>query len=201
MLSFYMVWCTLVTPLSCQCTFSTLDLCIIAAIPSTSRPRQWGKGTAKRDPGPCVRPEYYTTWNVTRRKEFDVRPTALQRSTLSDQEVFDFVKNIQEGHSNTPSAWELMLPITYEDGPVFQDPAHQIEVMEQCEKFYCELEESICTDPYLMPGTEGQANSDKWLKIRPFLFTASEAKKICGLSTGCGKKNFLRQHLWEICGK
>lgn len=152
----------------------------------------------KKDPGPCVRPEYYSHWNVTRRNDFDVRPTALQINTVSDQEVFDLIKNIQGGHNKIPTAWEVMLPITYPDGPIFEDILDKYLVRVQCENFYRALRENICEDPYLIPGTEGQVNSVKWLQIRPFLFTASEAKKICGLSTENGKTNFLRQHLWGI---
>ncbi|KAK3917791.1 Methionine--tRNA ligase [Frankliniella fusca] len=92
----------------------------------------------------------------------------------------------------------MMLPITYPDGPIFEDIHDKYLVSAQSENFYSALKENIFEDPYLIPGTEGQVNSEKWLQIRPFLFTASEAKKICGLSTENGKKHFLQQHLWGI---
>ena len=169
-------------------------------MPCTSRPRAWGHGSVRRDPGPTVRPEYYTRWNIERRWKFDPRPSALQMSSIDTQDVIDFTSNIRCNVAaypeSTPSAWELMLPIEYED---FSCTPEDYEVIgELCNQFYEGLREGITTDPYLIPGTQDQAKSDVWKRHRALIVTASNAKTLLGLKSKSAKKNYLRRELWGM---
>lgn len=174
-------------------------LFLLTAMPCTSRPRAWGKGTAKKDPGEAVRSEYYK-WNVIRRWKFDVRPSYLQTSTLPEEEIAHFVNeiNADEESASAVSMWELTMPREYED---FSSDDSDVAALRQlCDQFYEGLRRNITSDPHLIPGTGAQASSEVWTRHRQLLFTSSEAKKVLGLSSPATKLGYLREHLWGLGG-
>lgn len=145
-----------------------------------------------------MRPEYYHTWDVVRRNDFDPRPRRFVQMELDEEGLVDFVKNIQMNRTEEASCWELMLPVTYQDFAIPDgDPTLDL-VGSLCGQFLDNLYDSVLSDPNLVDGTEGQSDSDVWHLIRAFFITASVSKRCVTLSSPDAMMNFLRQHLWGL---
>ena len=73
-----------------------------------------------------------------------------------------------------------------------------ITLFEKYRQFSESLSEMVTSDPFLVPGSENQAKSLEWIRVRRLIFTASEAKKNLGLSSARAKMTFLQNHPWGI---
>jgi len=135
---------------------------MVSAITCTGRPRQWGQGSVSKDPGPVVRKEYYPNYDVTRRLMFDPRPSDEQRSFMTDEEVNDFVRELQLAEEDeSPQAWQDILPITYSDFKLDDDDVDVL--IDQCFQFYENLKSRAKEDPHLILGTQGQVSKVKFV--------------------------------------
>ncbi|KAK3919041.1 Putative pre-16S rRNA nuclease [Frankliniella fusca] len=179
----------------------------LTAVTCTGKPREWGKGSVKRDPGQTLDKDYYCR-DFKRNALFDPRPTALQRNEpLSTEELTDLFKAIQT--TDRDSVLLKHISISYEDGQTFEpDEVEEFQVsdfnlinlIEKVNFFYENYSETIRanSDPYLIPNTELQSKSRTWLILRCLMFTASIAKSVLSLQSPKSKMNFLRMRLWGL---
>jgi len=96
-----------------------------------------------------------------------------------------------------PQAWQNILNLKYEDFDI-TEPEDILSLFENCCQLYETLHDVPKSDPYLVPNTEGQNESPDWERVRTLIFTASEAKKVLGLTSIDAKKTFLQDHLWRM---
>ena len=149
------------------------------ALGVTSTQQYWGKGqkTAK-NPGPVQSADYGKKLKVGKYIGIDPRPTHLRHT--SDQERFDFIKDIQAssvklGHQ---SNWDPTLKITYEDYGL--SPERKYVLFQLRDQFILNLALSVNKEPNRigtgihLSNTLNQSQNDEWFNQRKFRVTASK---------------------------
>ena len=182
---------------SCDCKASALDRCVhVAALllhlsdyasndelviqPSTSKPCPWNKGK-KREKIPTKLHQVDYKSRSSKRKplselyNFDPRPE--DKRAASDVRIKDFVVRLQSDAKQ--SMWETILKIKYENWKL--DEADATVYKEMVIQFAQNLSQNnadilndkVCGE---IPGTDQQANSDRWHLERKFRITASKCQ-------------------------
>lgn len=162
----------------------------------TSKPREWGKGTVKRDPGQLIDKDYYSR-DFKKRALFDPRPTAHQvEGPLSSDFLNSFHASLQS--TEVDSVFMKHIPLTYSDFNLEEeDIALLLKKIRQFYAGWCKFV-GTSSDPILIPGTERQSESDLWKMMRCLIFTASVAKQVVKIASEESMKTYLRSHLWNM---
>ena len=149
------------------------------ALGVTSTQQYWGKGqkTAK-NPGPVQSADYGKKFKVGKYIGVDPRPVHLRHTT--DQERFDFIKDIQASSAKLgyQSNWDPTLKITYEDYNLSDQRKN--ELLQLTDQFILNLASSVNKEQNRigtgihLNNTLNQSLNDEWFYQRKYRVTASK---------------------------
>ncbi|CAG9822205.1 unnamed protein product [Phaedon cochleariae] len=160
-------------------------------VPPTSRPREWGIGSRKRNRGQTSKSTYpMKRLRPLKRAEFDPRPTNLIREV----DFNSFSVDLQKG--DELSMFQKILKLEYKD---FQYSLKELHICsQQTQQFLDNIRKflnNFSTELIEIPGTV--QGSEDWYRWRTYFITSSNAEVVSRLISKNAKKNFLLRNLWR----
>ena len=168
------------------------------AISCTSKLCSWNKGRTTHKNPKKIQEARYNSFKSKKRDNvhlFDPRPTCYQNSHDSSG-INKFICALQTASAasipNSPSMFETILSLTYEDYSLSHDEKQILEI--KCMKLIENLCPTIKT-PFPTQIVHNQ-QSPQWHLERRVRITASVAHRIIHLTSPKAVSNYLYEHLW-----